>query len=154
MGCAMGARAGEGGTRELAVRLHSAALHLLRRLRREDAAAGLSPARLSALSVLVFGGPRPLGELAAAEQVAAPTMSRLAGALERAGLVTREVDASDRRSIRLAATAAGRRILEEGRERRVLRLESMLAGLGAGELEALSAATALLERLLTEDAAR
>ncbi|HET9983998.1 MAG TPA: MarR family transcriptional regulator [Longimicrobiales bacterium] len=150
----MGARAGEGATRELAVRLHSAALHLLRRLRREDAAAGLSPARLSALSVLVFGGPRSLGELAVAEQVAPPTMSRLVAALEREGLVTREVDAADRRSIRLAATAAGRRILEEGRERRVRRLESMLAGLGAGDLEALSAATALLERLLTEDAAR
>ena len=57
--------------------LHSAAIHLLRLVRRRDAETGLSPARLSALSVLVFGGPRTVGDLAADEQVRSPTMSRL-----------------------------------------------------------------------------
>ncbi len=61
----------------LAQRLHGAAIHLLRRLRTEDVAAGLTAPRLSALSVLVFGGPRSIGELAAAEQVRPPTISRL-----------------------------------------------------------------------------
>src|SRR5919199_1393233 len=79
----------------VADRLHSAAVHLLRLLRREDARSGLSAPRLSALSVLVFGGARTLGELAAAEQVRPPTMTRLVRALEAAGLVTREGDPAD-----------------------------------------------------------
>ncbi len=56
----------------VADRLHSAAIHLLRRLRRTDEATGLSPARLSALSVVVYAGPRTLGELAGIEQVRPP----------------------------------------------------------------------------------
>jgi hypothetical protein len=64
----------------IADRLHSAAIHLLRRLRREDATSGLSAPRLSALSVIVFGGPLTLGELANAEQVRPPTMTRLVSA--------------------------------------------------------------------------
>ena len=85
-------------------RLHSAAIHLLRRLRREDAATGLSAPRLSALSVVVFGGPLTLGELASAEQVRPPTMTRLVSALEDAGLVDRETDAADGRLTRIRAT--------------------------------------------------
>src|SRR5919199_1876113 len=81
--------------RAVADRLHSAAIHLLRRLRKVDEASGLSAPRLSALSVLVFAGPRTLGELAAAEQVRPPTMTRLVRALERSGLVTREHDPDD-----------------------------------------------------------
>ena len=108
----MGARAG-GRTRavEVADRLHSAAIHLLRWLRREDEAAGLSPARLSALSVVVFGGPLPIGELARAEQVRPPTMTRLVQALERDGLVAREPDPADGRVTRVRATAEGARIV-------------------------------------------
>src|SRR5947208_12142640 len=84
---------------ETADRLHSAAIHLLRRLRVGDRESGIGPAQLSALSVLVFGGPRSLGELADAEQVRPPTMSRIVSGLERAGLVKRE--ATDRKSTRL-----------------------------------------------------
>ncbi len=51
-------------SRELADRLHSAAIHLLRRLRREDDASGLPAPQLSALSVIVFGGPIAIGALA------------------------------------------------------------------------------------------
>src|SRR5918993_886010 len=81
----------------LADQLHSAAIHLLRGLRGQDAASGLTAPRLSALSVLVFGGPRTVSALAAAEQVRVPTMTRLVQGLKREGLVTSEVDPSDRR---------------------------------------------------------
>ena len=91
----------------VADRLHSAALHLLRRLRVEDDALGISPPRLSALSVVVFGGPVGIGALAAAEGVAAPTMSRLVDGLEREGLVRREPDPTDARGVLVRATADG-----------------------------------------------
>lgn len=143
------AAAGE-ESRELAFRLHAAAIHLLRRLRQEDAALGVSPARASALSVLAFGGARTLGELAAAEQVTAPTMSRLVAALEAEGVVAREPDPADGRVVRLHATAAGLRLIERGRARRAARLAARLAALAPAELAALERAVALLERLLPE----
>src|SRR4051812_14686905 len=131
----------------VADRLHSAAIHLLRRLRAEDAASGLTAPRLSALSVIVFGGPLTLGALAAAEQVRPPTMTRLVAALEQAGLVTREPDPSDGRQILLRATSAGRRLLEEGRARRTATLARQLAALPDADLAALTRAAELLERL-------
>src|SRR5262245_7652512 len=102
-----------------AERLHAGALHLLRRLRRNDAKTGVGPARLSALSVLVFAGPRSLGELAAAEQVRPPTMTRIVAGLERGGLVRRRPDPTDARRAVLEATPRGRRLMEAGRRRRV-----------------------------------
>src|SRR5207237_4874041 len=90
-------------TLAIADQLHSAAIHLLRRLRVRDLASGIGPAQLSALSVLVFGGPRSLGELAEAEQVRPPTMSRVVEGLERAGLARRQ-PTEDKRRIRLQAT--------------------------------------------------
>src|SRR5271154_85262 len=105
-------------TTELADQLHSSAIHLLRRLRIRDRESGIGPAQLSALSVLVFGGPRSLGELADAEQVRPPTMSRIVAGLERAGLV-RRCATEDGRRVRLEASAAGTKILQEGRRRRV-----------------------------------
>src|SRR5688572_28072277 len=104
---------------EVAGRLHGAAVRLLRTVRAADPAAGLTPARLSALSVLVFGGARPLGELAAAEQVTAPTMSRLVSRLEGDGYVTRKADAADARVVTVRPTAKAVRALEAGRRRRV-----------------------------------
>ena len=143
------AAAGE-ESQELALRLHAAAIHLLRRLRQEDAALGVSPARASALSVLAFGGARTLGELAAAEQVTAPTMSRLVAALEADGLVAREPDPADGRAVRLRATAAGLRLIERGRTRRTARLAARLEALAPAERAALERAVALLEGLLPE----
>jgi DNA-binding MarR family transcriptional regulator len=131
----------------IADRLHSGAIHLLRRLRTEDAASGLTAPRLSALSVIVFGGPLTLGALAAAEQVRPPTMTRLVTALERDGLVTREPDPGDRRQVLLRATSAGRRLLEEGRARRTASLARRLAALPPADLAALARAASLLERL-------
>src|ERR1700758_332694 len=112
---------------EMADRLHSASIHLLRRLRVRDRESGIGPAQLSALSVLVFGGPRSLGELADAEQVRPPTMSRIVTGLERAGLVKRHAT-EDGRRVRLEATAKGTKILWEGRRRRV---ESLAQGLSS-----------------------
>ena len=128
-------------------RLHSAAIHLLRRLRREDTATGLAPARLSALSVLVFGGPMNLTGLAAAEQVQAPTMTRVVQALEAEGLVRREAIPADKRGVTLVATAKGRRILDAGRRRRVSRLAEDLSRLPAAERDVLERAAGILERL-------
>jgi DNA-binding MarR family transcriptional regulator len=133
---------------ELADRLHSTAIHLLRRLRREDARTGLSGPRLSALSVVVFAGPLPLGELAAAEQVKPPTMTRLVHALEARGLVTREPDERDGRVVRLRATLKGRTLMAEGRARRVRALAEGLDRLGTEELAALRGATDVLQRVI------
>jgi DNA-binding MarR family transcriptional regulator len=132
--------------REVADRLHSAAIHLLRRVRRVDEAAGISAARLSALSVVVFGGPTTLGGLARAEQVTAPTMSKLVDALEREGLVTRQAAERDRRAVVVAATEDGERILVEGRRRRIDELARLFEELSRDELETLAQAAAIVER--------
>ena len=133
--------------RTLATRLHSAAIHLLRRLRVEDAATGLSAPRASAMSVIVFGGPVTLSELAKAEQVSVPTMSRLVSLLVRAGLVERGRDPDDRRAQRLRATAKGRALLEAGRARRVRVLTGDLERLPKAKLKTLAAALQMIERL-------
>jgi DNA-binding MarR family transcriptional regulator len=104
---------------ELADDLHSTAIHLLRQVRVQDAATGIAPARLSALSVLVFGGTMSLNQLAQAEQVRPPTMSRIVDALEAEGLVRRTVDEHDRRAVVIEATEKGTAILWQGRKRRV-----------------------------------
>ena len=135
----------------LAQRLHAAAIHLLRRLRAEDDASGLTAPRLSALSVLVFGGPRSIGELAAAEQVRPPTISRLVRELERDGLVRRETDSGDARIQRVHATPAGQSLLAAGRARRVARLAASLAALPAAQRRLLAQAAPLLEALARPD---
>lgn len=134
----------------LADRLHSASIHLLRRLRRQDDASGVTAPHLSALSVLVFGGARTLGELAAAEQVRPPSMTRIVRNLEREGLVARETDPGDRRAVRLRATDEGRRVLEEGRARRVHSLAERLRALGADDLACLERAAGLIEGIVRE----
>lgn len=136
----------------VATRLHSIAIRLLRRLRAEDTGLGLSAARLSALSVVVFGGPLSPGELAAAEQVAPPTMTRLLKALESLDLVERIPHPEDRRSVLVRATDDGRRLLEEGRARRVRRLVEVLDSLDEADWELLDRVLTRLEKGLAEDA--
>jgi len=136
----------------VANRLHSAAIHLLRRLRRHDEAMGLSPARASALSVVVFGGPVTIGDLAHAEHVSAPTMTRLILGMEQDGLVRRESDARDGRIVWLHPTAKGTRILHEGRDRRVNALAEQLAALPDRERRTLASASEILERMLRPSA--
>jgi DNA-binding MarR family transcriptional regulator len=134
---------------ELANRLNSAAIHLLRRISRDDGADGVTGARLSALSVLVFGGPVTVGELARRERVAAPTITRIVDALVRDGLAERQAVEGDRRQSRLAATAAGRELLERGRARRIRHLAAELGSLDQAEVRHLELALQLLERLET-----
>ena len=132
----------------VADRLHSAAIHLLRRVRKQDAATGEGPARLSALSVLVFGGPKTLGELAAAEQVKPPTMSRIVAGLARSRLVEITADPQDARRLRIRATGKGTRLLRKGRELRIAHLASNLEALAPEELAKLGEAVEILKRML------
>ena len=135
--------------REAAARIHSAAIHLLRRVHEVDARAmGISPARASALSVLVFGGSRSLTALAQAERVTPATMSKLVAAMEREGLVRRERDRDDARAVSLEATAKGRRILERGRASRLDLLERLLADSTVAEIDAVRTAAEVVERAL------
>jgi len=159
-------------------RLHSAAIHLLRRVRQQDPASGQGPARLSALSVLVFGGPkvdaskadaskidpskvvasktgelttgslRTLGQLAAAEQVKPPTMSRIVAGLKRSRLVEITRDPDDARRMHIRATAKGARLLQQARQRRIESLAARLDSLTASELAQLETALNILESLL------
>jgi DNA-binding MarR family transcriptional regulator len=132
---------------ELADRLHSAAIHLLRRLRVRDLESGIGPAQLSALSVLVFAGPKSLGELAEAEQVRPPTMSRIVAGLTREKLVRRDAT-DDGRRVRLAATPKGEKILWDGRKRRVQTLANALKLLPEKEIRQLGEAAALLQQII------
>jgi DNA-binding MarR family transcriptional regulator len=141
-----------GPTVDLANRLNSAAIHLLRRISLEDGDDGVTGARLSALSVLVYGGPQSLGSLARRERVSTPTMSRIVDALVRDGIVARVVDDDDRRSVRLTPTAEGRRLMERGRARRIERLARELSTLEPDEVNDLKRAVAALERLETREA--
>src|SRR5450755_3279649 len=135
---------------EVADRLHSAAIHLLRHARKQDVLARIGPARLSALSVLVFGGPMALGQLAAAEQVKAPTMSRIVAGLKRNGLTRIEADAKDARRIRVTATAKGERLLQQARARRIRLLAETLSGLRETEMDTLLRAAELMERAVRQ----
>jgi DNA-binding MarR family transcriptional regulator len=132
----------------LSEQIHSQAIHLLRRLRREDGSSGLSAPRLSALSVIVFGGPVTLGDLAEAEQVQPPTMTRIVNALEEQGLVRKIKNAKDGRSTHLSATKAGKKLLIEGRERRVRALSKQIVALNEKDRAVLQQAAQLLERVI------
>ena len=133
---------------DTAERLHAAAIQLLRSVRVEDRASGLSGPRLSALSVIVFGGPLPMSALAAAEQVKPPTISRMVAELEREGLVERVRETGDRRVLKVRATASGRKLLEEGRRRRVARIAKALEGLAPEDRKLLARAADLLDQVV------
>jgi DNA-binding MarR family transcriptional regulator len=137
----------------IADRLHSAAIHLLRRLRRTDADAGLTGPQASALSVLAFGGPAKLTDLAAAEQVRAPTMSRLVSDLERLGLVERRASPQDRRAAVIAATEHGRALLEDARAARLGALTASVARRTPQERALLARAVALLAEIAADRSA-
>lgn len=134
---------------ETARRLHKVAIRLLRRVRQTDAVTGLTPARASVMSILVFGGTRTLGELAQEEMVAPPTMTRLVAGLEKDGYVVRRADPTDGRVWRVQATAKGRRVLEAGRDRRIAQVMELLARLSGDEMETVRKAVTALERALS-----
>ena len=144
------ARVETAGRDDVANRLHSLAIHLLRRVRQQDTLSGMGPARLAALSVVGFGGPHTLTQLAAAEQVSPPTMSRIVAAMEREGLVCREPDRRDGRILWVVATDEGRKVLHAGRARRTEQLRALLAELTPDEHEAVRRALDALERVFGE----
>jgi DNA-binding MarR family transcriptional regulator len=128
--------------------LNTTAIHALRLARTVDAETGLSPERLSLLSVLVFGGPATMSQLAAVEGVSAPAITRIVTALENARLVRRQAVAEDRRRVRVHATARGTRLLEQGRRRRIEVLAALLSGASRAELDEISRALAVVRREL------
>jgi DNA-binding MarR family transcriptional regulator len=132
---------------DVANALHSAAIHLLRRLRREDDRAGISAAKLSLLSVVVFRGPMRLTDLARAEQVRPPTMTRLVASMEKGKLLRRRPDPGDARAVRIEATARGARILHAGRRRRVALLAAAIDTVPVEQRDALHAAASMIEEL-------
>jgi DNA-binding MarR family transcriptional regulator len=134
--------------------LHSVAIHLLRAVRVEDDKSGLSPSRLSALSVVVFGGPLRLGDLARAEQVQASTMSVLVRSLEEEGWVRRDPDPADGRSVLVSATPAGTEILEAARARRLRRLDALLEPLSEAERTTVDRAVDILQHALATSVER
>jgi len=131
--------------------LHSAAIRLLRRLRKVDDMSGITAPRLSALSVVVFSGPLTLGELAAAEQVRPPTMTRLVSALAADGLVVREADGADGRLTIIGATRKGAAALARARGRRIEALAQRLASLSDQELRQIERGAELMRRVAVED---
>lgn len=134
--------------RRTADALHSAAIHLLRRARQADKASGLSPARLSLLSVLVFGGDHTVSDLAAIEQVRVPTMTRLIQGLERDGLVARRPHPDDKRASLIRASRKGVRLLQRTRDARLAILTELLAPLSDTRLRKLDAAARIIEDAL------
>lgn len=136
---------------DVAERLHSGAIRLLRRVRVVDTETGVSAPKLSALSVLHFGGPQSLSSLARAEQVRAPTMSKLVADLEAEGLVAKRTDAADRRGVRIEVTTKGRALMEDGRRRRLALLRKRLAALPRAELQVLDEAATLMLRIAGDE---
>ena len=130
---------------EVADRLHSAAIHLLRHARAQDVLSGQGPARLSALSVLIFAGPMTLGKLAAAEQVKPPTMSRIVEGLRHAGLARVDGDPKDARRIHISATPKGQKLLQRARERRIHAIQELLGTLSDREMGLLRDAAEIIE---------
>jgi DNA-binding MarR family transcriptional regulator len=127
--------------------LNSGAIHLLRSMAAVDRLAGLTPARLSALSVLVFGGPRTLGALAGAEGVAGPTMTRIVDGLIGEGLAERRPHLTDGRAVMIVATEVGESLMRAAQRRRIEAIVSGLVGLPAEERDLLVSAAALIDRV-------
>lgn len=130
---------------EVADRLHSAAIHLLRSLKGRDKVLGITPAQLSALSVLYFMGPLAIGKLAKAEGVKPPTISRLVKDMVRLGLVMREAGAEDARASVISITPKGSALFERGRTARLMALTSALSDLSGENLDLLRDAARLME---------
>lgn len=127
--------------------LNSGAIHLLRSLAAVDRQAGLTPARLSALSVVVFAGSRSLGALAAAEGVAGPTMTRIVDGLAAAGLARRVPDPADGRAVLIEATAEGDSLMRAAAARRIDAIAAAVESLPEPDRRRLTAAAGLLDQV-------
>jgi DNA-binding MarR family transcriptional regulator len=135
----------------VASRLNSVAIHLVRRARTVDQSLRVPAGQLSALSVLVFGGERTIAQLAEAEQVTSPTMTRIVDGLERAGLAKRTPHPEDGRATVVRATSKGRRVMERGRQQRVDLIAALLAPMSRADLAAVQRAVAALAHELERE---
>jgi DNA-binding MarR family transcriptional regulator len=135
----------------LADALHRAAIGLLRGIKTADQETGLTPPRLSALSVLVFAGPQNLASLARTEGVKPPTMSKLVAELEEEGFVEKSADLHDRRGLIIAATARGKKVMLQGRDRRLALLKQRLGRLSAKEIALLASAAPVLLKIAARE---
>ncbi|HEX6234668.1 MAG TPA: MarR family transcriptional regulator [Jiangellaceae bacterium] len=131
----------------LASALRVSVMRLARRLRYEREDTSLTLNQLSAMGTLARLGPITLGELAAAERIQPPSMTRIVSALEARGLVTREPDAQDRRLVIVRLAEEGKQMLAADRRRRDAWLNHRLRELTADEREALRRAAPVLEKL-------
>lgn len=135
---------------EVAGRLRFSITRLARILRQQDQS-GLSPTTTAALATIARQGPLTLGELAAVEQVAPPTITKSVTRLEEAGFVARQQDHADRRIHRVQVTAEGRRQLQESRSRRTAWLATRLHQFHSDDLERLADVLDLFERLTSSE---
>jgi DNA-binding MarR family transcriptional regulator len=135
------------GDAELAARLRLAVTRLSRRLRHQ-AETGISASQLSALATVDRSGPMTLGELAAAELVQPPSMTRIVSRLEEGGLVDRQACEQDRRVARVRVTTAGRQLLQRSRTRKDAYLARRLETLDAADRALMGEAVAVLEQIL------
>jgi len=140
----------ERDSERLAEQLHSTAIRLLRAVRRADQSIGSTASRLSALSVVVYSGSITLGELAEAEQVRPPTMTRIVKALEEQQLIVKAKDAKDGRIIRIAATTKGKKVLLRGRARRIRLIDKQIRSLADDEQAKLAAALLTLQHVIEQ----
>ena len=127
--------------------LHSVAIHLLRTVRQSDTETGLSPSRLSALSVIVFAGPLRLGKLANIEQVKPPSMTKLVEQLEKSGFAVRKKDPADERAWLIEATQKGTDLLLAAKQKRIETLTTHLSTLDEAGQKTVADAVALLKSL-------
>jgi DNA-binding MarR family transcriptional regulator len=118
------------------------------RLLRQQDQSGFGPTLIAALSTISKDGPITLGELAAREQVAPPTITKVVEKLMASGLVERTADASDRRVSRVAVTRKGARQLDVYRTRRTEWLADRLHSLTDDERQRLDAALDVLEKII------
>ncbi|MEM9619038.1 MAG: MarR family transcriptional regulator [Pseudomonadota bacterium] len=132
---------------ETANALHSLCIHLLRRAREADKQSDLSPERLSLLSILTYAGPQTINRLAEMEQVSAPAISRIVTALEKAKLAVRKRDTDDARVVVVSAEPKGKRLVEDGRRRRLDIIAGELSALPQRDLDTLRRVASVLEKL-------
>lgn len=131
----------------VANQLHSIAIHVLRRARVMDKETGLTPERLSLLSILAYAGPKSISELAAIEMVSLPAITRIVNYLEDLELVARDKKSDDGRVVRVTTTKKGLDLMEEGRRRRVEHVAGELSNLRGLELMVVAEATEILEKI-------
>ena len=132
---------------ELAALIIAVTDRLQRRLRPGYHMTRLSPARLSALSLIVTEGSCTAGQIAQAEQVTAATITRIVDGLEESGLITRTPSRRDRRMVELQPTSEGRAALRDAKDRQIMRLAGELAPLDQDDCLRMFDAVDILDRL-------